>query len=192
MEKFINVNQTTYQIIKLLGYGKGGYSYLAENNGQQFVLKQIHHNPCAYYTFGNKIESEVRDYDRLTNAGIRIPQMIDVDWDSERILKTYIEGNTIFELICDHKDVSPFILQVREMAESAKQHGLNIDYFPTNFVVNNNIIWYIDYECNEYMNEWNFENWGIKYWSRTPEFETYLRENPQSHSLPTNMLILDQ
>ena len=23
--------------------------------------------------------------------------------------------------------------------------------------------------------EWNFENWGIKYWSRTPEFEEYLR-----------------
>ncbi|CAI3596236.1 hypothetical protein CNEO4_240121 [Clostridium neonatale] len=23
------------------------------------------------------------------------------------------------------------------------------------------------------MSEWNFENWGIKYWSKTPEFLEY-------------------
>ena len=34
---------------------------------------------------------------------------------------------------------------------------------------------YIDYECNDYMEEWNFENWGVRYWSRTPEFEEYLK-----------------
>ena len=54
--------------------------------------------------------------------------------------------------------------------------GLNIDYYPTNFVAQNGRIWYIDYECNEYMDQWNFENWGVRYWSRTPEFETYLKE----------------
>ena len=25
------------------------------------------------------------------------------------------------------------------------------------------------------MDEWSFENWGVKYWSRTPEFEQYLQ-----------------
>ena len=30
-------------------------------------------------------------------------------------------------------------------------------------------------ECNDYMAEWNFDNWGIRYWSRTPEFEEYLK-----------------
>ena len=46
-----------YRVIRLLGHGKGGYSYLAERDGRQVVLKQIHHEPCDYYTFGNKIES---------------------------------------------------------------------------------------------------------------------------------------
>ena len=63
------------------------------------------------------------------------------------------------------------------MAARAKTFGLNIDYFPTNFVVREELIWYVDYECNEYMDKWSFENWGIRYWSRTPEFETYLREH---------------
>ncbi len=38
------------------------------------------------------------------------------------------------------------------------------------------LIWYVDYECNSYMDEWNFENWGVKYWSRTREFEEYLNK----------------
>ena len=35
----------------------------------------------------------------------------------------------------------------------------------------------IDYECNNYMDEWNFENWGIKYWSKTPEFIDYMEQH---------------
>jgi hypothetical protein len=53
--------------------------------------------------------------------------------------------------------------------------GLNIDYFPTNFVIQDGLLWYVDYECNDYMAEWNYDNWGIRYWSRTPEFEEYLK-----------------
>ena len=67
-----------------------------------------------------------------------------------------------------------YLTQVREMATLAKSSGLNIDYFPTNFVEQNGLLYYIDYECNNYMDEWNFENWGIKYWSKTPEFMNYL------------------
>ena len=76
MDNLISVNSEEYKIIKLLGKGKGGYSYLAEKDGNQYVLKQIHHEPCSYYTFGNKIEAERNDYQRLLNAGIRIPKMV--------------------------------------------------------------------------------------------------------------------
>ncbi len=171
------VNGKEYTIIKLLGKGKGGYSYLAEIDGKQYVLKQIHHEPCAYYTFGNKIEAENHDYKRLLKAGIRIPEMLDIDIENERILKEYIEGDTIFDLVKNDVSVESFMEQIREMADKAKNAGLNIDYFPTNFVVQKGLIYYIDYECNEYMEEWNFENWGVKYWSKTSEFIEYLNKN---------------
>ena len=95
----IFVNNKEYKIIKLLGKGKGGYSYLAMLNNKLFVIKQIHHEPCSYYNFGNKIQSEYNDYQTLLNTNIRIPQMIDIDFDNERIVKEYIEGKTILELI---------------------------------------------------------------------------------------------
>ena len=130
--------------------------------------------------FGNKIESERRDYERLRQAGIRIPEMIAIDEETERVVKEYIAGETVFELVKDGRSAEPYLRQVREMAEKARKAGLNIDYFPTNFVIRDGLIWYVDYECNEYMEEWNFENWGIKYWSRTPEFEEYVKQHERT------------
>jgi tRNA A-37 threonylcarbamoyl transferase component Bud32 len=164
-----------YCLIRLLGHGKGGYSWLAGADGREVVLKQIHHEPCDYYNFGNKIEAECRDYERLKNAGIRIPEMIAADRETERIVKEYIAGETVFDLVKSGRSAETYLGQIREMAEQAQEAGLNIDYFPTNFVIRDGLLWYIDYECNEYTDKWNFENWGIRYWSRTPEFEAYLK-----------------
>lgn len=175
-EKMI-VNGKEYEILQLLGKGKGGYSYLASDGIQKYVLKQIHHEPCDYYQFGNKIEAEVNDYKRLKEIGIKIPAMIDVDRKHERILKEFIDGNTIYELILQDKMIPGYIEQLQNMCILLYAAHTNIDYFPTNFVVQNGEIYYIDFECNEYMEKWNFENWGIRYWSKTPEFLQYVEEH---------------
>ena len=131
----ITVNNVLYNVIRLLGKGKGGYSYLAQRDGKQYVVKQIHHEPCDYYTFGNKIEAEKTDYRRLTDAGIRIPKMLDIDIKNERIVKEYIDGDTIFEMVKNGCCVEAYLPQVREMAALAKNAGLDRDYFLTNVIV---------------------------------------------------------
>lgn len=174
MEKTMHVNGKEFTIMKLLGKGKSGYSYLAADGQRQYVLKQIHHEPCDYYQFGNKMESEMRDYDRLKAVGIRMPEMIDADVLRERILKEYIDGETIFDLVLADRIKPHYLEQVREMCRVLYAAHINIDYFPTNFVVQNEKLYYVDYECNAYMDEWNFENWGIKYWSKTDAFREYV------------------
>ncbi|MGI6714195.1 MAG: hypothetical protein ACOX3K_04055 [Bacilli bacterium] len=161
------VSNREYRLVKLLGRGKGGYSYLVESDQQYYVLKQIHHEPCDYYHFGNKIEAEIHDYHRLLKTDINIPKMIDVDREKEIIIKEYIPGPTIAELILAFRDVSLYIQQLEKMLPALYSTGLNLDYYPTNFVVNakDNQIYYIDYECNEYDPKWNFVNWGKKYWT---------------------------
>lgn len=106
-----------------------------------------------------------------------MPCMIDVDMQKERILKEFIDGDTIYEMILQDKMQPVYIEQLRRMCILLYAAHMNIDYFPTNFVVQNNELYYIDFECNEYMDEWNFENWGIKYWSKTPEFLQYVKEH---------------
>ena len=176
MEK-LTVNGKEYTIVKLLGKGKGGYSYLALDGNKKVVLKQIHHEPCDYYQFGNKIEAEINDYNRLRSIGIAIPEMIDADTKEERILKEYIDGKTVYEMVLQDELPAHCLEQVKNMCNLLYPANTNIDYFPTNFVMQNDVLYYIDYECNDYMEEWNFENWGIKYWSKTAEFLKYAEEH---------------
>ncbi len=177
MMEMMDVGGKEYQIIRLLGKGKGGYSYLVEKDGVPYVLKQIHHEPCSYYQFGNKMETEIKDYDRLKKIGIKMPAMLAVDMENERILKEYIEGDTIFELVLQDKMVPAYLEQMQRMCGLLYAAHTNIDYFPTNFAVQDGDIYYIDFECNEYIDEWNFENWGVKYWSKTSEFLQYVKEH---------------
>ena len=166
----MTVNNQEFRVLRLLGKGKGGYSWLVTDENQEYVLKQIHHEPCSDYQFGDKLASELRDYDTLCRVGIPMPRMLDVDYGQERILKEYIDGDTIWEKVEQDAMEQTYFDQVNVMCARLYPAGLNIDYFPTNFVVQEGILYYIDYECNGYMQEWNFENWGSKYWWKSPEF----------------------
>ncbi|MBP3477048.1 MAG: hypothetical protein J6K48_12155 [Lachnospiraceae bacterium] len=173
----LSVNGKEYEILKLLGKGKGGYSYLATDGSTKYVLKQIHHEPCDYYQFGNKIEAELNDYKRLKKIGISMPKMLDVDTEQERILKEYIDGDTVYDMVIHDALPEDCLQQVKAMCKLLYPAHTNIDYFPTNFIMQDGILYYVDYECNDYMDEWNFENWGIKYWSKTEEFLKYVEEH---------------
>ena len=171
----LRVNGKEYTILKLLGKGKGGYSYLAHDRVREVVLKQIHHEPCDYYQFGDKIEAELRDYRRLQSIGITMPKLLDVDIQEERIVKEYIDGKTVYDLVLSDELPPCCAEQIKEMCALLYPAQTNIDYFPTNFVLRDGVLYYIDYECNDYMDQWNFENLGIKYWSKTPEFLQYVQ-----------------
>ena len=59
MNMEVTVNNKPYSVLRLLGKGKGGYSYLVTDGQKEYVLKQIHHEPCDYYQFGDKLQSEL-------------------------------------------------------------------------------------------------------------------------------------
>lgn len=166
----MDINGKDYTVLGLLGKGKGGYSYLVTDGEREYVLKQIHHEPCAYYTFGDKLASELRDYARLSEIGIPLPRLLEVDHGQERLLKEYIQGDTVDRLVLEDRLEPAHWEQIHAMCERLYAAGLNIDYYPTNFVPQDGVLYYIDYECNGYMEEWDFEHWGCKYWQKTPEF----------------------
>ena len=173
----ISLNEKTYTVIRLLGKGKGGYSWLVTDGAGEYVLKQIHHEPCDYYQFGDKLASDLRDYDRLKAVGIPIPELLEVDEKQERILKEYISGDTIDKLVKEDRMEERYLRQMEDMCRLLYPAGLNIDYFPTNFVVREGRLWYIDFECNGYMEQWDFEHWGSKYWWKSEEFKNHFGED---------------
>ena len=171
------LNGKQYEILRLLGKWKGGYTYLAARDGLRYALKQIHHEPCDYYQFGDKLAAELGDYEKLSALNVPIPALLDVDRAEERLLKELLPGETIYRLVLNAA-VEPWQMeQVRALSRSLREAGLNIDWFPTNFMCRDGTLYYVDYECNPYMDQWSFESWGVRYWSRTPEFDAYAREH---------------
>ena len=163
--EMLSVNGKPYEILRLLGKGKGGYSYLAaDETGKQYVLKQIHHEPCDYYQFGDKLQSELRDYQRLKTIGIPIPALLEADVENERILKEYIDGPTIAQLVAENRMKQCYYDQITAMCRLLYPANTNIDYYPTNFVAQEDKLYYIDFECNDYMQQWDYEHWGRQYW----------------------------
>ena len=171
----MTVNKKEYTVIQLLGKGKGGYSYLVTDGEGEYVLKQIHHEPCDYYTFGDKLASELRDYERMRNVGIPMPKLLEVDEKQERILKEYIPGDTIDKLVKEDRMEDGFLWQMEDMCRLLYPAGLNIDYFPTNFVVCAGKVYYIDFECNDYQQQWDFEHWGSQYWWKSEAFKSHFK-----------------
>lgn len=174
MIKDVIVNNIEYRIKKYLGKGKSGYSYLAEREDKYYVIKQIHHEPCDYYSFGNKVQAELNSYEMLKKIDITIPMLIDVDKEKEIIVKEYIDGPVLIDLIANKVIKEEYISQIFNMTKKLYPANLNIDYFPTNFVIQDGSIYYIDYECNNYSDEWNFENWGIYFWVYSEKIKSFV------------------
>ncbi|WP_162064019.1 phosphotransferase [Vibrio taketomensis] len=162
-------------IRKFLGKGKSGYSYLAESNDGKYVIKFMHYEPCAYYSFGdaNKVELEVEAFEKLASLGIKVPRLIEANAEHNYLLKEYIEGDLVTELVIAGSLTDACVKQVFEMARALKEAELNIDYFPDNFVVMHNVLYYVDYEYNQYAPNWDLPNWGIYYWANALGMKKY-------------------
>lgn len=127
----MTVNGTEYAVLRLLGKGKGGYSYLVTDGTVQYVLKQIHHEPCEYYTFGDKLQAELRDYETLRKLGIPMPRLLAADVPQERILKEYIAGQTVAEHLKAGRMEPDWLMQVQAMcgAGAARYGAESRGYF---------------------------------------------------------------
>ena len=94
-------------------------------NNKPFVIKQIHHEPCSYYQFGNKIEAESNDYKRLLETGIRIPKLIEIDYQNEIVVKEYIEGPTIEELKKENRKLKTKMVEYDMYVKESKYRLLS-------------------------------------------------------------------
>ena len=158
-------NGTPITILRFLGKGKGGYSYLVQYGDQQRVLKKYHYEPCEVYTFeSDKLKTELRDYRKLSGLHIPLPMLIDVNYEEQYIIKEYIDGPTLAELAASGRLSFQYYRQMKQICTILYGANLNIDYMPQNFASRNGQIFYVDYERNPYSPEWDFEHWGIYFW----------------------------
>ncbi|WP_236622778.1 serine/threonine-protein kinase [Vibrio cholerae] len=163
------------KIINFLGKGKSGYSYLAEDGFNKYVLKFMHYEHCPYYDFGdaNKVDIEACAYETLKQCGVKVPALLLSNKEQGYIVKEYIDGELITDLIINGSLPDSSVIMMLTLSNNLKRFGFNIDYFPDNFVLHDDVLYYVDYEINAYNKEWDFENWGIYYWANSDGMRNY-------------------
>lgn len=152
---------------RLLGRGKSGYSWLARRpDGSACVYKHMHGEPCGYYRFeGNKVEHERHGWRLLEAAGIPMPAPLCFDPAGNHLVKGFVEGPTGCELAATGALDSTLLGQLLDMSRRAREAGLNLDWFPPNFMREGGVLYYIDYEANPFDPRWSLEQWGLYYFS---------------------------
>ncbi len=73
-----------------------------------------------------------------------MPAMLETDVKNKHIWKEFIDGDTIYQLIQKNKMKTDYMGQLHRMCALLYAANTNIDYFPTNFVVHNEI-YYVDF-----------------------------------------------
>ncbi|MGN1163687.1 MAG: hypothetical protein ACI4S4_02650, partial [Candidatus Ornithospirochaeta sp.] len=142
----------------------------------KYTLKCFHSETVSYYSFSSpKIESELSAYSFLNTNGVPVPRLLYWDRDRDILLKEYVPGPTAMEEVRSGKDISSYFPVIEELGEKLKKKGVNLDWFPTNFVLlSDSLFSYIDYEINPYDEKWSFPVWGMEYWRDTPTLRAFL------------------
>lgn len=177
----IDISGKSYSVEKFLGKGKSGFSFLIRNR-KYLVLKLLHKEQVSYYNFSSsKLDKEINDYNILNKFIKNLPELIYVNKEKNILVKEYIEGTIASRAIADNFIDEEMIEKLFDISNKAKEKNYNLDYFPSNFVIANQKLFYIDYELNKYDYKWSFENWGIYYWLNYSGFKKFLETNDASY-----------
>ncbi len=176
------IGDTHCQAVRELGRGKSGISWLVKCAGVERVLKLIHHQPNSFYRFdADKLGCELDAEQRLRRLGVPMPELLSYSVDKDWLLKEYIHGEDAPELIAQDRVPQECFAQLAELHRICRDAGLNLDWFPANFVLRDKRLYYIDYETNPYSEEWNFPNWGLWYWLNASGFARWLQDGRGEH-----------
>lgn len=164
-----------------IGRGKSAISWLFSNGEQQLTVKrymQVAHNLIP---FDQALGFELLSYQRMQQAGVACPQLVGFCATSYLLVKAYIQGPVVIDLIARDMMDDRLLRRGYAYAEQLKRADFHVDYFPANFVVKGGELYCIDYEAHPYLAEWDFHHWGVFYWLNSEGVKDYLADGDIRH-----------
>ena len=134
----------TYILVKELNRVNNGIFYLYTKESSKVVIKELINKIDEEGQF--EIDKELYSYERLESLGIYIPKMTGYNREENIVIKEYLEGKDILGLIRDGGLSKDNFLELLRYAELLNSDNLNIDYFPNNFIMKDEKLFYINYK----------------------------------------------
>ena len=134
----------TYILVKELNRVNNGIFYLYTKESSKVVIKELINKIDEEGQF--EIDKELYSYERLESLGIYIPKLTGYNREENIVIKEYLEGKDILGLIRDGGLSKDNFLELLRYAELLNSDNLNIDYFPNNFIMKDEKLFYLNYK----------------------------------------------
>lgn len=144
----------------------GGKSFKVNFKNKIYFMKKFEDK--------NQFENFINRLKYLRNSGILVPKLILKDKKQFIVLTEFIDGINPFDALIEGPLDEVYYKNIFHIAFRSKFEGLNLNFKPDNFLLNNDKLIYISTEFKKYKEEENFINTDMKLWFYTKEFGAYL------------------
>ncbi len=162
----IFVNSNEFISLGMFSKGEESFIYLVTDITEQgrWIAKQMIRAEGEGTDYPDRLQRDIDSYNELTRLGIRMPQLYETDMNSRIMTREFIVGPSLAYYLQSNNMKEEYKDQVMAMSKILRENGLNIDYDPSNFIVRDGMVYYVDYESEPYTEERSFENYGLKLW----------------------------
>jgi serine/threonine protein kinase len=141
-----------YEVIKKLGEGASGITYLVASNNEKFVLKELKISNADNWKIIDRFKKEIENLKSLNHKNI--PKYIDFIEDENNIsyIQEYIDGESLENLIkkeisISQEELKSYLLQalnILNYINNLPTPLIHRDISPKNIIISNNQLFLID------------------------------------------------
>lgn len=166
-----------FKLVKELNQVSNGKFFLYERENELVVIKELGQkvdNEGEY-----EIDKELFSYERLKALEINTPKLLGYNRENNIVIKEYLEGKDLLGIIRDKSLTKENIIELLRYSELLNSDNLNIDYFPANFILKEDKLYYVNYKVFPYSEDLNLRNWGIYYWINNEGIRRYMESGDE-------------
>ena len=114
---------------------------------------------------------------RIKNAGIRAPKLFWIDKKAGYIVREYLTGESVMELISRENIPEEIYKQLFINEYLAKVNKMTLNYEPDKWIIKDNTLYYMLPQFIEYNEEKDLVKKYLRLWFPTKELAQYLANN---------------
>lgn len=159
MKEIIEIKRKEFEVIEKLGER----SYKVERKGKIYFLKKFENDKKGF-------EAVVKNQEILKVSGICVPKVYMWDKNAMIFVTDYIEGETIFDILCK-EDLDEKVLEcLFVMFYFVKRFKNSIDFDPINFKFFDGKLYYLPFKKVDFDQKRDFLTKDLPLWFFTKEF----------------------
>lgn len=166
-----------FKLVKELNQVSNGKFFLYDRNNELVVIKELSQKIDSEGEY--EIDKELFSYERLKALDIYTPKLLGYNRENNIVIKEYLEGKDLLGIIRDESLTRDNYIELLRYSELLNSDNLNIDYFPANFILKEDKLYYVNYKVFPYSEELNLRNWGIYYWINNEGIKRYMESGDE-------------